>query len=178
MNYRRLRIPGGTYFFTLVTFNRKHIFDSPLYIETLRASFKIAMKSHPFRIDAHVILPDHIHMIWTLPHGDDNYPIRWSIIKNIFSRQMNKSMKSVEPIYKGAKGEAGFWQRRYWEHYIRDEIDLNNHIDYIHFNPVKHGYVNNPEEWELSSFKKYCQQGYYVGNWTPSITIQEANWFE
>jgi putative transposase len=178
MNYRRLRIPGGTYFFTLVTFNRNHILTNPQYIDTLRESFKLAMRSYPFTIDAHVILPDHIHMIWTLPQGDDNYPLRWSIIKNSFSRHMNKSLKSCEPLNKGAKGEAGFWQRRYWEHVIRDDTDLSNHIDYIHFNPVKHGYVLNPEDWELSSFKKYCDKGYYVGNWSPSQKIQEAKWFE
>ncbi|BCY17459.1 MAG: transposase [Chloroflexi bacterium] len=178
MNYRRLRIPGGTYFFTLVTFKRRQILNNSLYVDTLRESFSTAFKSHPFKIDAHVIMPDHIHMIWTLPEDDDNFPVRWSIIKNTFSRKMNSLLKSDAPPKCGAKGEAGYWQRRYWEHAIRDEIDLNNHIDYIHYNPVKHGYVQNPEDWKLSSFKKYQENGYYPPEWIPSKTIINTTLFE
>ena len=117
-------------------------------------------------------------MIWTLPPGDDDFPVRWSIIKNSFSRRMNNILKSDQPLNHGAKGEAGFWQRRYWEHLIRDETDLNNHIDYIHYNPVKHGYVEDPINWDLSSFKKYCERGNYAVNWAPSKVIQEACWQE
>lgn len=178
MNYRRLRIPGGTYFFTLVTYNRRHILNDSLYVDTLRGSFTTALKTHPFKIDAYVIMPDHIHMIWTLPEGDDNFPVRWSIIKNTFSRKMNSILGPEAPLKVGAKGEAGFWQRRYWEHVIRDEIDLNNHVDYIHYNPVKHGFVQNPEDWKLSSFKKYQEKGYYPPEWIPSITIINRTLYE
>lgn len=178
MNYRRLRVPGGTYFFTLVTYNRRPILNDSRYVDTLSESFKTAMISHPFKIDAHVIMPDHVHMIWTLPKGDDDFPVRWCIIKNLFSRRMNKILGSDAPPKAGAKGEAGFWQRRYWEHAIRDEIDLNYHIDYIHYNPVKHGFVQNPEDWELSSFKKYQDNGYYPQDWAPSESLINSTLFE
>jgi putative transposase len=141
MQYRRQRNEGGTYFFTVVTFNRK-----PVLVENiarLRQAFDIVMKDRPFKIDAHVIMPDHIHMISTLPEFDSDYPTRWRLIKHYFSRMMEPGGETISHA-REMKKERQVWQRRYWEHVIRDEKDLSNHIEYIHYNPVKHGFASSP----------------------------------
>ncbi|WP_281648295.1 transposase [Parendozoicomonas sp. Alg238-R29] len=146
MNYRRVRSKGGTYFFTVNLQNR----SQQLLIEHINL-FGVCMRKvrvrHPFQTLAIVVLPDHLHCIWQLPDGDDDFSTRWSLIKASFSRELHGSANH--------KGERSIWQKRFWEHLIRDEGDLHNHIDYIHNNPVKHGYVETPSEWSYSSWGRY-----------------------
>jgi putative transposase len=148
MRYRRVMVANATYFFTLNVQDRK----SNLLInhtDPLRFAFKKIQKNHPFYLDAVVIMPDHCHMMMTLPEGDKNYPLRLSLIKSSFSIQIEKDENISDSRKK--KRERGIWQRRYWEHLIKDAEDYEHHINYIHFNPVKHGYVLNPSDWECSS---------------------------
>ena len=137
MKYRRWHVNGGIYFFTVVTENRRPILIENINI--LRESFKQVKSKSPFSIEAIVILPDHLHTIWKLPENDMDYSKRWMLIKKGFSSQMPGFSVGSS---KAKKREKGIWQRRYWEHVIRDEKDLKNHFDYIHYNPVKHGLVN------------------------------------
>ena len=154
MRYRRVLIPGGTYFFTLAIVQRNSALLTS-NITLLRSAYKSVAKSHPFKTLAIVILPDHLHAIWQLPVGDCDYAKRWRLIKSNFSRQLNNyEHKSPSRIL---KCERGIWQRRYWEHYIKDEQDLMNHINYIYFNPVKHKYVNQIEDWPFSSYRKLSE---------------------
>jgi putative transposase len=119
-------------------------------IDLLRNSIHKAMQAHPFDIVAMVVLPDHLHAVWKMPDGDNDYPLRWSLIKAGFSRALEKT----EHISKARrrKRERGIWQRRYWEHQLRTDADLARHVDYIHINPVKHGYVNAPVEWPYTHY--------------------------
>ena len=150
-NYRRVFVPGGSYFFTINLLDR----NSRMLVEqidSLRTAVHETRQRFPFEIDAMVILPDHIHAIWTLPEGDADYSVRWRWIKIRFSKSIPKGeqLSSVRE----ARGERGIWQRRYWEHLIRDERDLHNHIDYCWFNPVKHGHVAKVEDWPFSTFHR------------------------
>jgi putative transposase len=150
-NYRRAFVPGGCYFFTVNLLDR----NSRLLIEHidhLRDAVRETKHRFPFEIEAMVILPDHIHAVWTLPEGDADFSVRWRWIKIRFSRSIPKG-EGLDAVRK-ARGERGIWQRRYWEHVIRDERDLNNHIDYCWFNPVKHGHVENVEDWPYSTFHR------------------------
>ncbi|ANN96418.1 TPA: transposase [Legionella pneumophila] len=156
MRYRRAIIPGATYFFTVNLQNRK----SQLlieYIDVLRSAFRNAMCHYPFAIDAIVILPDHLHMIMTLPENDANFSLRWNLIKGIFSRQL-PIKESISPIQKNRR-ERGIWQKRFWEHLIRDDLDFEHHVNYIHYNPVKHGYVVHPIDWPYSSVHQFIRNG-------------------
>lgn len=154
MEYRRVRIAGGCYFFTVALADRKS--DLLLKnINLLRAAVREAKTNHPFTINAMVVLPDHIHAVWTLPESDDDYSKRWMLIKRRFSMSLPKTeMINSTRLH---KRERGIWQRRFWEHAIRDEKDFLNHINYIHQNPVKHGYVNNAEDWPYSSLQKFLK---------------------
>jgi len=161
-NYRRYRVEGGCYFFTVALLNRQSylLVDN---IEYLRQAFHYVIKRHPFKIEAAVILPEHFHCILTLPINDDNYSMRLRQIKSTFSRQLPSTEKrSLSRIH---KGERGIWQRRFWEHTICDEQDYCQHIDYIHYNPVKHGYVKQPIDWKYSSFHRAVNWGIYPTNW-------------
>lgn len=161
--YIRQRQPGGIYFFTVVTQARRPILATDGRVEILRSSFRWVKRRHPFEIDAIVILPDHIHCIWRLPNDDDNYPVRWSLIKRYFSRKSNIHLPSSASNI--AKRESGIWQRRYWEHLIRDERDWRDHMDYIHYNPVKHGLAKRVRDWPYSSFSKCVERGWYEDDW-------------
>lgn len=154
--YRRVRIGGGCYFFTLALADRKSclLID---HIDLLRASFRRTLALHPFHIDAIAILPDHLHCILTLPQGDTDYSNRWSRIKAAFSRGIEAG-ESIAASRK-LRNERGIWQRRYWEHLIRDESDFQRHVDYIHINPVKHGLVKRAVDWPHSSIHRHIQQG-------------------
>ena len=158
-NYRRIYVKGGTYFFTLVTRQRKSIFDNSKSVSLLHAAFEETKNKKPFSLNAIVILPDHLHCIWTLKADDDDFSVRWQMIKARFSRLYNKHIAQDENI----------WQPRFWEHLIRDENDLKNHIDYIHYNPVKHGLVNSPREWKYSTYHKYVLNGFYDESWGRSM---------
>lgn len=166
--YRRIWQPGGTFFFTLVTNQRRAILTDEIARQALREAFQHGMeKVGAFRTDAFCLLPDHFHCIWTLPENDGDYATRWKVIKGYFSRrylQLGGMPGEVSPS-KVAKGELGVWQRRYWEHLIRDDADLQQHVDYIHYNPVKHGLVQKVEAWPWSSFHRYVQEGFYEADW-------------
>ena len=165
--YRRVKLKGSTYFFTLVTYQRQRIFSSPEPISLLTDSINRIKTYHPFIIEAYCILPDHIHFIWTLPEDDNNYSMRISQIKRRFTNEYSKRFEiSIEKNESRQKRkESTIWQRRFWEHWIRDENDLNRHIDYIHYNPVKHGLVNSVKEWKHSSFFDFVEMGYYDPDW-------------
>jgi len=170
-NYRRSKNPGSTYFFTVNALNRSA--NGPLVenIELLRSSIRGVISEHPVVIDAIVVLPDHMHCIWTMPEGDSDYPKRWALIKSGFSRALPGPAEAVSNS-RAMLGERGIWQRRYWEHMIRDERDFRTHTDYIHFNPVQHGYVCKVREWPYSSFHKYVKQGVYSIDWGDEPDVQ------
>lgn len=162
MYYRRTLQPGGCYFFTVNIADRdKTLLVS--HIELLREVVRQVKLRHPFQIDAMVVLPEHLHAIWTLPEGDSDFSKRWGLIKANFSRGLAKN----ESISKSRmlKGERGIWQRRYWEHLIRDEEDYRRHVDYIHFNPVKHGLAQRCADWPYSSFHRYVSRGVLPIGW-------------
>ncbi|MDE0086390.1 MAG: transposase [Candidatus Poribacteria bacterium] len=165
MRYRRTRIAGGTYFFTVNTYNRRHILCIPENVKLLRQAFRHTMQRHPVEINAIVLIPDHLHCIWTLPEGDHNYSMRWQLIKKYFSRYCQTKYEAVISKSRRYKGERAFWQRKFWEHTIRDEDDYIKHIEYIHYNPVKHGLVASPKDWEYSSFHRYVKLGLYDKMW-------------
>jgi putative transposase len=168
MNYRRSQLGGGTYFFTvnLCKRSRRLLVE---HVDALRAVTALVKARHPFHIDAMVVLPDHLHAIWTLPLGDADYPTRWMLLKAGFSRQLPKG----ERIHasRRRKGERGIWQRRYWEHTLRDDEDYRHHVDYVHYNPVKHGYVVRPADWLHSSIHRYIRDGILPANWGAAIQV-------
>ncbi len=165
--YRRIDAPGATIFFTVVTNQRRPILASPAAVDLLRAAFRETMERHPFTIDAIVVLPDHLHAVWTLPPGDTRFALRWSAIKAAFTRSF-LAAAGPEASRSGSRrrrGERGVWQRRFWDHVIRDDDDLGRHVDYIHYNPVKHGLVECPHAWRNSSFHSHVRDGTYPGDW-------------
>jgi putative transposase len=175
-NYRRNMAGGGTYFFTVNLEDRRLRLLTD-HIGQLRAAFRCAQARHPFAIDAIVVLPEHLHAIWTLPDGDVDYPMRWRLIKSTFSRAL-PSEESVSPSRAG-RGERGIWQRRYWEHTVRDDDDFARHVDYIHYNPVKHGHVSQVRDWPHSSFRRMVRLGVYPGDWGGDLSgLESANAFE
>ncbi len=169
--YRRLFIEGGTYFFTVVTYHRLPILTSSQARALLRAAWQNVRQRFPFSIDAVCLLPDHIHAIWTLPEEDADYSKRWGEIKRLFTRGYLDQIGPGETRNQSRRrrGEAAIWQRRFWEHAIWDEADLNRHRDYIHYNPVKHGLVRRVVEWPWSSFHKYVKMGYYENGWGEAL---------
>ncbi|WP_367110955.1 transposase [uncultured Psychrobacter sp.] len=162
MQYRRHYRQGACYFFTINLNDRSsHLLVEQ--IDTLRYAFKVVKQKQPFHIDAIVILPDHLHMLCTLPKGDADFSTRIKLIKYYFSYHIDKS----ESISKSRlrKKERGIWQRRFWEHCIRNDADYRTHIDYIHMNPVKHGYVEHAKEWQYSSFHRFVAEGLLPIDW-------------
>ncbi|ACL06366.1 conserved hypothetical protein [Desulfatibacillum aliphaticivorans] len=165
MRYRRVKMEGGTYFFTVVTYQRAPFFCAPENCRLLREAFRQVMEKHPFSIDAFVLLPDHLHCIWTLPSGDRNYSMRWWMIKSQFTRECNQDALPQPTAARARKQEQTVWQRRFWEHTIRDAHDYWKHVEYVHFNPVKHGHAERPAEWKYSSFHRFVRQGIYPVSW-------------
>lgn len=157
--YRRTLVHGATYFFTVVTRQRKPILASPAAVEMLRKSVAAVQRVQPFVIDAWVVLPDHMHAIWTLPDGDADYSRRWGRIKAGFTQRSGIGRVA------GRGRDAGVWQPRFWEHLIRNDRDASAHMDYVHFNPVKHGLVRRVSDWPYSSFHRCVRDGLYPGNW-------------
>jgi REP-associated tyrosine transposase len=166
MQYRRYRHHGGCFFFTVNLAQRNQSLLTE-QVDGLRACMKKVQQTHPFVVEAIVILPDHLHAIWTLPPEDHDYAKRWMLIKSGFSRMLPKNER-VNPS-RVKKRERGIWQRRYWEHYIRDDIDFERHINYIHFNPVKHGYVSRPIDWRYSSIHRFINAGIIDCHWGRDI---------
>lgn len=156
-DYRRLYAPGGTYFFTVVTADRQPLFAEQQNIDLLRQSFRYVRQRRPFELVACVVLHDHLHCLWQLPEEDADYSTRWQMIKTAFTRQWSTTS--------GGNRSKPVWQPRFWEHLIRDEEDLRRHLDYIHFNPVKHGLAANPGAWAPSSFRRFVEKGGYETDW-------------
>jgi putative transposase len=175
MQYRRARTKGGTYFFTVVTFKRKPILTGPENIEILRNAFRHVMGNHSFSIDAFVLLPDHLHCIWTLPDNDHDFSTRWRLIKSYFTRKLDSRFKQTPFQARRKKREQAVWQRRFWEHVIRNEKDMVKHVEYIHYNPVKHGLATAPKDWPYSSFHRYVQRGTYGLDWGAGQQIHFAD---
>jgi putative transposase len=161
--YRRYYQNGATYFFTIVTFQRQPIFKEDSNVKLLMDCLDKIMRTHPFEINASVILPDHLHMIWTFPGHDCDFSTRWNLIKGNFSRGF-KDSEVISTKSRLKKRERAVWQRRFWEHLIRDQNDYNDLCDYIHYNPVKHGYTNSPLEWKYSTFKQFVEKGLFPEN--------------
>lgn len=166
MQYRRTFIPGGCYFFTVVTHQRRKLFTCDASVDLLRHAFRKVKRKHPFSIDAIVILPDHLHCIWTLPPGDVDFSSRWRLIKAALTKQCPPAWRVFgKDDARVRKGQQAIWQHRFWEHAIRDGADWCRHIDYIHYNPVKHHYVNSPSAWPYSSFLLAVDKGWYPSDW-------------
>lgn len=162
-DYRRTRVAGGTWFFTLGLAERRGAGLLVERIDALGAAFRGVRARHPFHMDAVVVLPDHLHCVWSLPDGDTDYSTRWGLIKAKFSRTIEHGeWRSASRI---KRGERGIWQRRFWEHCIRDDTDYAHHVDYIHWNPVKHGYVARVADWPHSSFQQHVTRGVYAPDW-------------
>lgn len=162
-NYRRYYVKGGTYFFTVNLLERYPNDLLVRHVDTLRSIVRKVRLKHPFHINAWVVLPDHMHCVWTLPEDDADFTGRWRIIKQNFSKTL--PLAETRSRTRIIRGERGIWQRRFWEHAIRDEADLTAHIDYCHINPVKHGYVKRVADWPYSSFHHHVVQGVYPLDW-------------
>ena len=165
VNYRRDITPGGTYFFTLVLRDR-HSDLLTRHVKLLTNSFRQARQRHPFKTEAIVILPEHLHVIWRLPIGDPDYSTRFRHIKTYFTQAL---INVKEPLSRNTRHEYNLWQRRFWEHRIRNEADLETHIAYIHYNPVKHGLVKSPIDWPFSSLISYINKGILPKDWGKNI---------
>jgi len=165
--YARSWTPGGTFFFTVVTGSRERLFVQARCRRWLKEAYAAIEAKRPFDTVAFCLLPDHLHCIWTLPEGDSDYPMWWKLIKERFTRiyLREEMFESRRNASKERRGERGVWQRRYWEHMVRDEEDLRRLCDYIHYNPVKHGLVRCAHEWPYSTLPRYVAQGIYPREW-------------
>jgi putative transposase len=159
--YRHNRVAGGTYFFTVTLRDRTSTLLVDC-IDQLRAAFRETKRARPFHIEAMVVLPEHMHAIWTLPQDDDDYSGRWRAIKARFTRSLAESGLGIR---RNPKGEYNLWQRRFWEHTLRDEVDLRRHVEYVHFNPVNHGRARRVRDWPYSTFHRYVRAGMYPLDW-------------
>lgn len=170
-SYRRNFIPGGSFFFTVNLADRRRSLLTA-NIDLLCAAFREIRQRHPFTIDAIVVLPERLHTVWTMPDGDADFATRWRQIKSAFSRDLVLD----EPVSasRAARGERGIWQRRYWEHTIRDEEDYARHIDYVHINPVKHGLFERVCDWSYSSFHRHVELGIYPADWAGDLSKFES----
>ena len=175
-DFRRARVSGGTYFFTVCTKHRRPILTSQPVYDALAAAMTDVRREYPFKVDAWVLLPDHLHCIWTLPEGFWDYSKRWSKIKRLVTQQC-RSMPVFPESSRLLRYENDIWQRRFWEHAIRSETELGIHLDYIHWNPVKHGFVNATRDWSYSSFRRYVIKGVYDEDWGVSENIFEDREF-
>ena len=162
-NYRRISHPGATSFFTVALAQRHNNHLLVDHVVQLRAAFRHVQQRHPFTTDAVVIMPDHLHCLWTLPEGDADYSTRWRLLKSKFSRSISDTEHRSQSLLK--RQERGIWQRRFWAHLITDTDDFHRHADYIHWNPVKHGLVPRAADWPYSSFHRYVERGDYSADW-------------
>jgi putative transposase len=165
-DYRRVRVPGGTYFFTTNLLDRQ----SQLlvkHIDLFRQAVRETRVRHPFHIDAWVVLPDHTHCVWTLPPGDENHSQRWRSIKHHFSRHLPET-GSISSVY-ARRRERDIWQKRFWEHAIRDDADYEAHIDYCYINPVKHGWAEQAKDWPYSTFHRDIRAWLYPLDWATGV---------
>jgi putative transposase len=157
--YRRPTVPGAAYFFTLATYRRQPLLTKSEVLAALRSAHRMVRTTRPFRVEAMVVLPDHLHAVWTLPLEDADYAIRWSLIKRHVSQAVRHLLRTSQSASRHQRREIALWQRRFWEHQIRDETDYARHVDYIHYNPVKHGLVSEVAEWTYSTFHRFVRIG-------------------
>ena len=176
--YRRANTTGATYFFTVVTYRRQKILCAPEVRSALRLAIEKVRQKRPFEIDAWVLLPDHLHCIWTLPDGDADFSTRWAMIKRSVSLACAGDYKRPDWINasKRKQRESTFWQRRFWEHKIRDDNDFMHHVDYVHYNPVKHGACDQVADWPYSTFHRYVARGVYDVGWAGNC-IEDSHGF-
>jgi putative transposase len=165
MRYRRAFTPGGSFFFTVVTERRRPLLASADAVAVLREAFRRVQSQRPFKIDAIVILPDHLHCIWTLPPDDADFSTRWRLIKTWFTKHCDPALCGEVSAARSSKRQQAVWQHRYWEHQLHDETDFIRHVEYIHYNPVKHGFASSPLEWPYSSFRRFVNDGIYGADW-------------
>ena len=201
-DYRRARVKGGTFFFTVVSYQRRPLLCNDDIRGALRQAVRIAQSERPFNIDAWVLLPDHLHCVWTLPPNDADFSMRWAMIKKYVtktahgarsapydsrpsavgcvSRTVTNGARSApyKPQSKIRRHEGFLWQRRFWEHTIRDNEDLKRCLDYVHWNPVKHGHVSRVADWPFSTFHRYVRQGVYGPDWGGSVAIDDRGFGE
>lgn len=165
--YRRANTKGGTYFFTVNTYRRQQVLTDVDVRNALREGIEKTREVMPFQILAWVLLPDHLHCIWTLPDGDADFAKRWGMIKRHVSQRCGDRLNREEWLSESRRkrNETSLWQRRYWEHQIRNEADFEKHVDYIHWNPLKHGLVDKVAEWPYSTFHQHVARGAYSQNW-------------
>jgi putative transposase len=173
--YVRAHVEGGVFFFTVTLADRSS--DALVrHVDRLRRIYSSVQRRYPFETVAICILPDHLHAIWSLPEGDTDFPLRWSLIKAGFSRGLaGNRPRSASKI---SRRERGIWQRRYWEHAIRNDTDLERHVDYIHFNPVKHGHVSQVCDWPHSSFHRFVAKGVLPQDWGGQVRQLSGNFGE
>jgi putative transposase len=166
-NYRRLFQPGGTFFFTVVTHDRRELFRSDEARRCLHDAIRAVQDERPFELVATVLLPQHLHCIWKLPAGDCDFSKRWGRVKSGFTKLWlaGGGRDTAISAARAKHRESGVWERRFWEHRIRDEEDFIRHVNYIHYNPVKHGLARCPHAWPYSSFPRWVEQGYYRRDW-------------
>lgn len=169
-DYRRAWHPGGLYFFTVNALERRGNDILVRHIDALREAIRWTRRNHPFRIHAWVVLPDHLHCMIELPPGDADFAMRWRLIKMHFSKSLPVAER--RSTVRRRRGERGIWQRRYWEHLLRDERDFAAHMDYVHFNPVKHGYVTRAADWPYSTLPRLMQAGVYPADWAGSVAME------
>jgi putative transposase len=167
VDYRRNFLAGGRFFFT-VNLAERHLQLLTDHVDDQRNAFRETRRRHPFTIDAMVVLPDHLHAVCTLPEGDADFATRWRLIKSAFSRCLVTGERISES--RVAKGERGIWQRRNWEHTIRDDDDFARHVDYTHINPVKHQLVARASDWPYSSFHRMVKLGIYPEDWAGDVS--------
>lgn len=161
-NYIRAKFEGGYYFFTVVTYRRERLFIDETARNLLRQAITATQSKHPLEIVAICLLPEHLHCVWKMPDGDADFSKSWSSIKGVFSREYLQANEQKRiPLSRADKGEVCIWQKRFWEHQIRDEKNLQRHIDYIHYNPVKHGLVKSAEDWPWSTYHQFLKEGLY-----------------
>jgi len=165
-NYRRAFVPGGCWFFTVNPLDRRKALLVD-HIDALRDAVEKTRRRYPFIIDAVVVLPDHIHAVWTLPPGDADFSLRWRLIKSRFAQALPKQDRTSN--VRKTRGERGIWQRRFWEHLIRDEADYANHVEYCYINPIKHDLVARVRDWPYSSFHRDVCAGIIPEDWAGGV---------
>ncbi len=168
-NYRRYFEKGGLYFFTITLQDRQKNWLIK-YIHEFKLAYRETLQHYPFETIAICILPDHLHLIMQLPENDDNFSRRIQVLKSNFSKRLPKECYGAFNLSRKKRGELGIWQRRFWEHHIRDENDLEKCIEYIYYNPVKHNYVTNVKDWAFSSFHRDVKLGFFDKEWGSEIS--------
>jgi putative transposase len=181
-NYRRIYENGGTYFFTIVTYKRARFLTTALAQKCLKEALRQTKRKYPFVLDAMCVLPDHLHCIWTLPANDHDYSRRWAFFKGFFTRLFitGGGQQGFLTAVRARKGEAAVWQRRFFEHNVGNDNDFYGHLNYVHYNPVKHVLVARPADWKWSTFHKYVKTGMYDADWgetlPDNISVEKNEW--